>query len=183
MAYPANGRLKFACETIAQQGWQKPVRLAHRDPQVTIDRPEEIKPLVLAIGQNGGWRIGFQYQPLRESLQAAALRFCLYIGVRPKRAGELADIRRKGPTRPFAGPKAALDLHRIRYLLETIGQLTDGFRSTQEQHTILPQGKVEQGQDLILFLGPQVDQQIATRYEIEARERRVGQQILNRKDD
>ena len=102
---------------------------------------------------------------------------------RPQRARELADVRGHSPLRSLIAPDAAKDSHRIRNRLEKFGQLTDGLRSAERQDPTLAQRMMEQGQYLLLFCRLQIDQKVPTGDEIQARERWIGQYIVDRKDD
>ena len=62
--------------------------------------------------------------------------------------------------------------------LEAIGNAADRFGGAQKEHAALAQREMEKGQDLALRLRAQVDEQIAAGDEVEAGERRVGQQAL-----
>ena len=86
------------------------------------------------------------------------------------------------PLVPLVATSAAEDSHRPRDGLEKIGALADGFRGAQKQDSTLTQRTMEHGKDFFLFFGLQIDQKIAAGYEIQARERWIGEQILNRKD-
>ena len=59
--------------------------------------------------------------------------------------------------------------------LEPVGKVAHGFGGAENEDSALVQREMEQREDLLLHLGAQVDQDIAARYEIEARERRIGQ--------
>ena len=59
--------------------------------------------------------------------------------------------------------------------LEPIGKVAHCFGGAENKNSALVQREMEQREDLLLHLGAQVDQDIAARYEIEARERRIGQ--------
>ena len=64
--------------------------------------------------------------------------------------------------------------------LEAIRNAADRFGGAEKEHAALAQREMEQGQNLPLRLRAQVDEQIAAGDEVEARERRVGQQALAR---
>src|SRR5208283_4632532 len=156
--------------------------LARDHTQITIGGSNEIKSPILSIDQHGGWCIRLEQQALRKFAEIWALRFKLSDHPWPKRAGGLADVRGNDVTLPLVAANATKGSHRARYRLEKVGALADGFRGAQKQDPALIQRTMEQRKDLFLFFWLQIDQQIAAGYEIQARERRIGQQILNRKD-
>ena len=59
--------------------------------------------------------------------------------------------------------------------LEPVGKVAHRFGRAENEDSALVQREMEQREDLLLHLGTQVDQDIAARYEIEAREWRIGQ--------
>ena len=59
----------------------------------------------------------------------------------------------------------------------------DGFCIAEKQEAAFAQGKMEDGGDLRLRFGAQVDQKVAARNEVETRERRVRQHVLHREHD
>ena len=64
--------------------------------------------------------------------------------------------------------------------LEAIRNAADRFGGAEKEHASLAQREMEEGQNFPLRLRAQVDEQIAAGDEIEAGERRVGQQALTR---
>src|SRR5690348_12807644 len=64
--------------------------------------------------------------------------------------------------------------------LEPVAEVAGGFGSAENEDAALTEREMEQRDHLPLHLGAQVNQHVATRYEVEARERRIDQQILRR---
>src|SRR5712672_3914377 len=65
--------------------------------------------------------------------------------------------------------------------LETVGGAPHGFRRAQKQDAAITQGKMEQRENFALSLGAQIDEKVTAADEVEARERRIGQQIMDGK--
>ena len=89
---------------------------------------------------------------------------------RPGRAGRRADGRRE----PLAEP--VLGVHRA----EQVPVGGDRLGRPEEQVPARPQGVVEQGDQLLLQVRPEVDEQVPARDQVEPGERRVADQVVAR---
>ena len=58
-----------------------------------------------------------------------------------------------------------------------------GFRRAEKQDPALTQGEMEQREDSLLNLGPQVDEKVAAADQIEARKRRIGHHVMDGEHD
>jgi hypothetical protein len=67
--------------------------------------------------------------------------------------------------------------------LKLVAGAAHGFRGAEKQDAAFAQGKMEQREDFLLNLGAQIDEKVAAAYEVEARERCIGDQIMDREDN
>ena len=147
--------------------------IAGRHPQKAMRGPQGKQALVLAIDQHGGRRVAGQHRPVAQIGQAGL----------PRRRRILSGIGHTGqpivePEGKFWCSRAAVTHMTVAAIglgdgLEPALGLGDRFRCAQHQLAAIPEREMEQGDDFRLRLGIQVDQQIAARDEVHARERRV----------
>ena len=93
-------------------------------------------------------------------------------------SGREVQPKHRGRTR-FFEINLVLPVHRFKQLSER----ADRFGSPKEKKAVWFEGVMKRRDDLFLQTGFQVNQQIAATDQIEARERRIAQEILPRKHD
>ena len=67
--------------------------------------------------------------------------------------------------------------------LEVVTLVAHAFRGAEKQDAAFAQGKMEQRKGLLLNLAAQIDEKVTAADEIEAREWRIGDQIMDGEDD
>src|SRR6185437_10322710 len=88
---------------------------------------------------------------------------------------------RKARRRPPAATDMPVDPVRLGEGLEPITDIGHSLGAAEDQNTALAEGKIKQQEDLLLGFRAQVNEEIATGDQVEARERRIGQDIVNGK--
>ena len=85
-------------------------------------------------------------------------------------------------TRPRS-PDMPVNPLRFRDHFESSVDFTGRFRTAKQQNATLTQREMEQRDDPRLRVGPQIDQQIAARNQVDARKWRIGQHVLHGEND
>ena len=103
-------------------------------------------------------------------------------GVLPADGAEMTE-RREVDEVVARGARAPVDAVLLVEGHEQVLVAPDALRRTQQQHTRFAQGEVQQRQHALLDLGLQVNEHVAAGDDVDARKRRVAQQILGREND
>ena len=177
----ADCRPQLCAQPVARRGEEIPAGLAGGHLQIAVDRPEIIEALVPGVGQDRGRRMGVEQRLSGE-----------VGGLGARRGGPRRARGRMRRSPALAGHDGELDFARPAAAempknpllfgdrFEPVGEVADRFGGAENEDSALAQREMEQREDLLLHLGTQVDQDVAAGYEVEARERRIGQKILRR---
>jgi hypothetical protein len=79
--------------------------------------------------------------------------------------------------------EAAINARFVIERVEQAGKTTHGLGAPQHQQAVMIQRIIEHRHQLLLQCGSEIDQQIAAGEEVDFRERRVGDDVLRRKND
>ncbi len=156
-------------------------QLARGDGQVVLDHPMHVEHLELPVDHHAGGG-----KPVQEGL----------LGHRGQaRSGERGRCRwfeqRRlggGTGRDFdidamADADAAVDPPFLRDRLEEVLPVSDGLGVSQKEKAPVAQGEVKQGDDLLLHLLVQVNQEIAADDQVQPGEGRIGGDVLRGEND
>ena len=89
------------------------------------------------------------------------------------------EIQHAVPRRPDTAVQAAALVDRFEQVFSAV----NGFAVAQQQHAALPQAEMQHLQDAALDVAFDVDQEVATRADVQPAERRILQDVLRGKDD
>src|SRR5262249_23153262 len=148
-------------QAVAQHERHISARLARGYPYITVNGAEEIETLILAIDQRSGRRKALQQQLAHKFPEARMLGLPLHGDARPLRAAAVDNEPSSGPAAWLHRSEAAKQAVRLGDRVEKIARLADRLRGAKKQESTLAQRKMEQRQDLLLFVGLQIDQQVA----------------------
>ncbi len=162
------------------RGHQVAGRLATGQAQVAPNVLGQVHDAAFAIHDHGRWRVVLQYPLMHVGEGKAAM----LVGMR--------GLRGQGrPRRDQWQHRTALP-HRARLRASTVdavvlvhdfvmgSRAVGGFRRAEEQVTARPQCKVEHVQQPLLDLTIEVDQKVPATDQIDARKRRIAQNVVHR---
>ena len=176
---PADDDAQLGFETLARQRKQVLGGWAAGLDEVVLGRPGEVQDLVIAVDHNAGQTKPAQQGVLRQLRQpgrslrpAGRLRHgwtWLRLHHRELQVGR--PSRANAPVNPpFLGDR-----------LEQVGLPANRLRRAQEQVASLFESEVQEGDDLLLHLRFEVDQEVAATDQVHLGKGGVGDQVLHRK--
>ncbi len=167
---------------LTRHGEQIVRGVSRRHAQIAVCRSQGIEALVLAVDQHRRRRIGLHHQPPAKLGESGLARGRLAL---PRARGDSHAVTAAHGKAEFSRPAATdvpIEPLRLGDHLEAAVGVADRLRAAKKQNAALAQREMEKRDDLRLRLGAQIDQKIAARNQVEARERRIGQHILHRED-
>ena len=151
--------------------------------KIVVGRAVEVDDPMGAVDHHRGRRKAVGERPLRdlrrmhrEQLLGRRLRVAA-----PSARSSSADDREIDDIVP-GRPEPAIDPPLLRDRLEQVVAAAEGLGGAEKQVAALAQGEVEQGDDLLLRLLLEIDQEVPATDQVDAKERRVLQQVLRRED-
>ena len=176
-------RPELRAQALARHGKHVAGVLARGDLQIAIHRSEVVETLVLVVDQDGGRSVSLEQRPLRKLDEPGSpLGRLLRQRLGGQAAGIAGPLRELDLARP-AGRDMPVDPMLLADRLEVRRDAGGRFGGAEKEHTLRAQREMEEGQDFPLRLRAQVDEHVAAGDQIEAGERRVGQQALAREHD
>ena len=175
---PADDDAQLGFEGLARQRKQVLGGWAAWLDEVVLGRPGEVQDLVVAVDHNAGQAKPAQQGVLRQLRQpgrslgpAGRLRLGLaWLRLHRRELQVVRPSRADAPVNaPFLGDR-----------LEQVGLPANRLRRAQEQVASLFESEVQEGDDLLLHLRFEVDQEVAATDQVHLGKGGVGDQVLNR---
>ena len=178
-----NGQIQLRTHALARHCDHIIDGAARYDLEITIHGSLEVETFEFAVDQHGGRTIGFQHHSSTKVGQLDLGRW------RGRRAGTRAQPQAIGGIRGQAeiarSGAADATINALRFGNgdePTVGD-PDRLGIADEQKSAVAQREMDDGDNLGLRLRQKVDQKVPARYEIETRERRVGENVVHREYD
>ena len=149
--------------------------------QIAVDGPGVEQSFIFFVDQDGRRREGFQ-QMLRGKILEIDAGCHSPEGGSDSRGQALSDhgARTKIDVARTACAEMAVDPLLLVERFEALRELANRLGPAEKKHASRTQSEMKQRKDLLLGAGPQIDQKVPAGNEIEPRERRVGEQVLDR---
>ena len=169
-----NRSAEFCAQAWACHGQQILGDFTGWELQIVHQRSEDAQDFVFAVDQDGGRRVLAQDQTLHQFLEAVGGGLRRF-GIRDARAATLfrrhaRDLYQIAPDGTEPPEHAPL----LRHGLEQVHFATDRFGRSQQQVSVFGQREMKEPDDLGLYLGLQIDQQVAAGDQVQFRERRIA---------
>ena len=176
------GRSELRADAVARHDENIVAGLPLRRREVIVGGSEEEEATIIAVDKDGGGRVGPHDQIAADFGGRGFSRRRKGIGTARSLSLISAPIR-EGERGDPARPDVLVDPVFLAENVEPTVGLAHGLGLAEEEDATRLRGEVEERYDPVLRLGRKIDQEVAARYQIDPRERRIGQHVLHGEDD